>query len=1768
MSSPHLPSPASLPTPSSPSKLLPQDPFPPRSTSPPPPPRKNAAGLPPTYLRHLRGLLHQWLEQQVQADNNTGLPAGRKNGFVEEERLWSEGKVEVLEKAIWEGVIVPQISRENGRKRRALLELDWAEYIRGATKRKAVWKASREQRILAEGIPDNLISEGSSKGAKSGYQSRKSSVNESDPSEKGRLTIPGSPLPPSLTSLTPSRCTSRPSSVASSSHSTNITPDPSTSFRPIDHGKGNDENADGEDEQRREWCQVISGMKGYARLSLPKKDEWEVVEHDFPKYGTIQRDVPGAFPQSSFYEYRSSEDRLHLTASSSKTRFSDLGLPTPASLPDQPRLDTELLKPVFCLHFPSPIRRQEASSSTLQLKRDNSLSKKSVSSIDSDGGNKKWWSGSGGRWSEMTIGPKTEVQPEFQPEIDFVEGQFALPSHGSSSGTWRQGMLRKPSKKRISIFHSFNGSPESSSSLRDYSTNATSDTETEADRSATEGTEAGHSSTWSGTEKDYGTSDKGALSLVISGLEDDIPRKTAEQGEIGLVGGTLVVRGLQSEDEKFALQKVFQLVMYTIQSMMVELELLDAFRIPRELDEPPLPPKPSSGIASVPQSPTKPQTSSDLHRKGSFKERGGKSKGFFHRLGKDTKHVWDGLMGKRRSSEAHEPLHLVAPTSNQPPDLPITPLSANISNSQESAIPNPAGTSTAGLPAITTMQHPTERYLIVLSKLEQQIHSTTPGMTLPMPPLLLRVREEDRLRREKAKEEAKEEGSQVVDGLPSSSPSIFSPSKVLNNKNKPVDPLHGRAMNYRLGGDVRAGLGALSSDIDGFEGWIRLQRLEVLRSVGLDLMTENGEREVHICQTPTFSTYLHWDTERDKTIQQILDELQEELAEENMVCPRPGCTATSAEHVRWWIHSGKKVALKIESMEKQDVEEEGIDVWTKCGKCSRIGEPRGLSWNAKSHSWGKLLEILIYTETLHLSTDCSHSMSSSYYFRTSGLVISLDVESISVLDTRLPKLQVGPNVTKRKGGKEPVSTAMTGILRKEVAQKTVASLNSEITEYFEAVEQKIDTLHHLGSDNAIAAPEGPKVVSEKNTALDDLSTSVSKSKAELLQILSETEPSQINDTRRRFSRQIKDTRMMFVDWLKKYAGAADLTNDLAKYEPEYAKGKGTFALPGSSVIVRVDEPASIIAYTLSSSDYFTELTSTAKSTAAQSDDGLSTSATVKSEAPIAEKSKSATGATEDTWSVEVKRRDTPRDLLSLRTITKKKSEIQLPQPPKPPLGLSPAPNAPSLELSLEQVEGKTQSSDRLGELLKTISKATAQDPTLTISSSSGVAKALAAAESDTDAMPRVRSSPRGTRRLMSDTDRPTPPSAFRPTTTRSVSSTSIPPSTPTSSHLVPSVSAQTPGSNQKEGWGSVTSSFSNSFNQLLKLGSDMGESIGSIRVKGTDRSLSSLMGPLGMLSTVDNPLSSIDDRPHFQFSYTLGDCLKLGCTVYYATAFDTLRRRCAIDRSSIRSLSRTNAWDAQGGKSKAAFFMTTDKRYIVKELVTKWNVSDMHALLDIAPQYFDHLAGTHNKATSLAKIVGFYTVKINDLRAGTRRQMDLLVMENLFYNQSISRTYDLKGIEGRRANKMSRGEAETKIEVKPEMTLFDGEWLEGLQKDLVLLQPHAKRILQEAISLDTKFLSSQSIMDYSLLIGVDEGKHELVVGLVDAIGSYNLFKNIESRGKLALNRGGEVTIIPPDQYRDRFENALKHYFIACPDKWSKPSRRSGMKRTAGLPSVL
>jgi 1-phosphatidylinositol-3-phosphate 5-kinase len=87
--------------------------------------------------------------------------------------------------------------------------------------------------------------------------------------------------------------------------------------------------------------------------------------------------------------------------------------------------------------------------------------------------------------------------------------------------------------------------------------------------------------------------------------------------------------------------------------------------------------------------------------------------------------------------------------------------------------------------------------------------------------------------------------------------------------------------------------------------------------------------------------------------------------------------------------------------------------------------------------------------------------------------------------------------------------------------------------------------------------------------------------------------------------------------------------------------------------------------------------------------------------------------------------------------------------------------------------------------------------------------------------------------------------------------------------------------------------------------------------------------------------------------------------------------------------------------------------------------------------------------------------------------------------------------------------------------------------------------------MDTRFLAAQSVMDYSLLLGLDKAQKELVVGIVDSIGSYDLWKTIESKGKL-LTRGGEVTVVSTSSDQSASVSSRDRFHLANTRIGSRP----------------
>jgi hypothetical protein len=267
-------------------------------------------------------------------------------------------------------------------------------------------------------------------------------------------------------------------------------------------------------------------------------------------------------------------------------------------------------------------------------------------------------------------------------------------------------------------------------------------------------------------------------------------------------------------------------------------------------------------------------------------------------------------------------------------------------------------------------------------------------------------------------------------------------------------------------------------------------------------------------------------------------------------------------------------------------------------------------------------------------------------------------------------------------------------------------------------------------------------------------------------------------------------------------------------------------------------------------------------------------------------------------------------------------------------------------------------------------------------------------------------------------------------------------------------------------------------------------------------------------------------------------------TVYYATQFQEIRRLFGKgDETFIHSLLRCRKWETKGGKSNAYFAKTLDDRFLGKQM----SKTEISSFLTFAPAYFKYMntkLDSSKEECCLAKIFGVYQVIIkhpsNAGGANKDIRLDLMIMENIFYAKAISRIYDLKG------SIRSRYNAEP---TASNAVLLDENLLETLPASPILVRQEQRAKLERALWKDTAFLAQLGVMDYSLLVGIDEVNSELVVGIIDYVRQYTWDKQLETWVKSSgiLGGAGKVpTIISPKQYMKRFRIAMMVYFTLVP----------------------
>ena len=278
---------------------------------------------------------------------------------------------------------------------------------------------------------------------------------------------------------------------------------------------------------------------------------------------------------------------------------------------------------------------------------------------------------------------------------------------------------------------------------------------------------------------------------------------------------------------------------------------------------------------------------------------------------------------------------------------------------------------------------------------------------------------------------------------------------------------------------------------------------------------------------------------------------------------------------------------------------------------------------------------------------------------------------------------------------------------------------------------------------------------------------------------------------------------------------------------------------------------------------------------------------------------------------------------------------------------------------------------------------------------------------------------------------------------------------------------------------------------------------------------------------------------HLKYQFQEGPA-KMLCKIFYAEQFDAVRRKCGVSDRIVESLSRCLKWDSKGGKTKSLFLKTLDDRFVLKSL----SPIETQAFLKFAPAYFQIMSEAffHELPSVIAKMLGFYQIIIKNPVTGMECNWFLLVMENLFYDRTPTRIFDLKG--SMRNRKVESTGAGGEV-------LLDENMVDFIYESPLFAREHSKKLLRGSVHNDTLFLARQNVMDYSLMVAIDENRKELVVGIIDCIRTYTWDKKLESWIKeRGLGGGGggrnRPTVTSPKEYKKRFREAMGRYVLEAP----------------------
>lgn len=320
-----------------------------------------------------------------------------------------------------------------------------------------------------------------------------------------------------------------------------------------------------------------------------------------------------------------------------------------------------------------------------------------------------------------------------------------------------------------------------------------------------------------------------------------------------------------------------------------------------------------------------------------------------------------------------------------------------------------------------------------------------------------------------------------------------------------------------------------------------------------------------------------------------------------------GCHQPLVDHIFSFTHGISKINVYTSTESTCIIHnKDKIITWLVCSVCDASTTPVILSDEAASFSFAKYLELLFYSSKLASPEPfCMHTINKnassntksmiSRCFLYNGIAFKFIYEDVKYYELRLPRIQIAPETL--VSDKLTFAAPRVGV--STLIEWKHKSAVRDVDLFFQSIRAHLDLLNHytiaesrrkirsFGNDTSLEKQEIQLESKSLDLEIRLLSKRLDTDHQAMLYALSDTSLNELNDFRRYFAIQSESIIQYLTEWqdLK-----CDEVIDRCGWDsPDYISQKTVHCFPGSSVLVREDEPTSIIAYTLSSNEYIQEI---------------------------------------------------------------------------------------------------------------------------------------------------------------------------------------------------------------------------------------------------------------------------------------------------------------------------------------------------------------------------------------------------------------------------------------------------------------------------------------------------------------------------------------------------------------------------------------------------